>query len=436
MNVAIDELLHVPDVKEFTRRTKEIEKGEPDAFAWMLGLDAVTAPRLYEPFYIATPCTALAVKATAATACFVPESLRWRLFVRQAWAVAKGRRRVPLTIKPLTPFENGTAEQRFDRFKRAYRDQDFDSAFGVVKGFLSADSEREFFRARSLELALADSSYFGCKALFLHLAWIIAERGEWRWAPDSLLPAFHFLVLGDQQPSEQGQSPIRAGREDKSASAETYREAETALLTGSPEQASRAVEKMAGGGLSTRQVYDGLLLACAQAVINSNGTKWELPVRVFQVISLCRHLDSRTSEPPSHLRTAVVLLNRAARASAETNQRNRTVEDVVARLCPTDPTGVLRSVISHTDPHASATAVLAGLGLPEARRNELLHALWQETIKNDAACACSQDVLYVGQAIEHWRESSWPNRDLLPASAAYLVGRIPKNYQLAAEYGV
>ncbi len=435
MNLPIEELTTVSGAKEFSQRAKELQKTQPDPLTCLVELDAATTRRLYDHFYIAPPCASFAVKATAAAACFIPEDLRWRLFVRQGWAIAKDRLRTPFQTGSVRPHQTGSLEERLNYFREAYLNHDFDSAFGAVAGFLSGDTDRQFFHEQSVEVALGDAAHFGVKAVFLELAWSLAERGEWRQTLDCLFPAFHFMVLADHQLLHDRGEAVNASETDKSLQLETYEQAEKELLWGSARQASAAVDVLAASGAGARQLYDALLLACSQAVINSNAGNWADPVRVFQLIFLCGELDCRSPQPLRHLRTAALLLNKAARASAETTE-NRPVDDVVSRVCPTDPIGVLRSVVSHSDPHASATAVLAGLGMPEDRREELLRTLCTQTIKNDSGCSCSQDVLYIGQAIHSWRKCQWPNRDLLPASAAYLIGRLPKNYELAAEYGV
>ncbi len=435
MNVPIEELTTVSDLKAFTQRAKELQKAQPDPLTSLVDLDAATTRRLYERFYIAAPCASFGVKATASAACYIPEDLRWRLFVRQAWAIAKDRLRAPFPAGSVHPYQTGTPEERFDYFKRACLNHDFDSALEAAAGFLSGDTDRQLFRKRSVELALGDTAHFGVKAVFLALAWSLAERGEWRQTLDCLFPALHFMVLADHERLDDAGPTVRAAEVDKSLGLEKYQETEKSLLWGSAQQASAAVDALAASGAGARQLYDALLLACAQAVINSNAGNWADPVRVFQLIFLCGGLESATGQPLRYLRTTALLLNKAARGSAETTE-NRPVDDVLSRVCPTDPIGVLRSVVSHSDPHASATAVLAGLGMPDDRREEVLRTLCAQAIKNDAACSCSHDILYVGQAIDTWRACQWPNRDLLPASAAYLIGRLPKNYELAAEYGV
>ncbi len=105
-------------------------------------------------------------------------------------------------------------------------------------------------------------------------------------------------------------------------------------------------------------------------------------------------------------------------------------------MCPTSPFSVLSSVISHSDPFASATAVQAILGMEETKHDELYQLLMAQAIKNDGEMCWGHDILFVYESARCYKRSASPLRFLFPTVAGFLLGQAPKNYSLAVDYGV
>ena len=221
-----------------------------------------------------------------------------------------------------------------------------------------------------------------------------------------------------------------------SVSGSNYEELESALLTGPDIQSTfNALRSVARSGASFRAIQDALLVAAAQSLLNADSGEWIWPMRAFHFAYVAgAAVNGEPRRKTYALMMATALLHQASAKSRETDH-NREVGDVARRFCPIEPFDVLRSVVSHTDPHASATAVYAILGMDEQKKEELFHALCSLAVKNDGDVCYGNDILFLHESLDCYRNSSIEQKDKVPVSAGYFLGRVRKKYDLFGAYG-
>jgi hypothetical protein len=194
------------------------------------------------------------------------------------------------------------------------------------------------------------------------------------------------------------------------------------------------LEKLANSGVSLESVQETLLLTAAQALSNSSVGDWIWPMRAFHVAYCIRQWSNPTPEEQGFaLMMAAVLLNRASAKSRETDQ-NRSLDEVARQLCPVEPFNVLRSVISHTDPYASATAIYAILGMDDSKKEDLFQTLSSQAVKNDGDMCYGHDILFIHEVAECYKDLQLEQKDRLLISAGFFLGRVAKSYELFGTY--
>ena len=104
------------------------------------------------------------------------------------------------------------------------------------------------------------------------------------------------------------------------------------------------------------------------------------------------------------------------------------------QLCPLEPFNVLKSVISHTDPYASATAVYAILGMDDSKKEELFKTLSSQAVKNDGDMCYGHDILFIHEVVECYKDFQLAQKDRLPVAAGFFLGRVAKSYELFGTY--
>ncbi len=439
-------LFHATNIKEFVPLVKEAQEKYPDPHQFLDEVANYLPLRLYESYYDdSVPGSFFGLISASKTGDLFSENQRWWPFIQQSWFVTKERKREAWELGTIEAQSEGTPEGRWHRFREAAKSSDFAEAFRWAKGFLGSREDRNFFRHRSLRFAMDDTAHGGYKFLYLLQAWQLGELLHWKHLDKILFPPLHFIVLGpkDQRLSQMvkdnwRRNPLPSFLENEGAVSDSlFEEVEQALLFGTGAgEALEALGILAQAGASLRSAQDVLLLAAAQAVSNAKSGHWIWPLRAFHLGCLSTYWTDWV--PPHHktysLIMTSVLLNWASTRSRET-ENNRCLDELAQQLCPTEPFSVLRSVISHSDPYASATAVYAILGMNEGKKEELFHTLGRLTVKNDGNVCCGNDLLFVSEAVDCYRRSCLKQKDKYLLSAAFFLGRIPKEYILFGEYG-
>jgi len=157
-------------------------------------------------------------------------------------------------------------------------------------------------------------------------------------------------------------------------------------------------------------------------------------MRAFHFAYCIRRWTDQTPEGKTFaLMMAAVLLNQASSKSRETDQ-NRSLDEVARQLCPLEPFSVLRSVISHTDPYASATAIYAILGMDDSKKEELFKTLSSQAVKNDGDMCYGHDILFIHEVVACYKDLQLEQKDRLPVAAGFFLGRVAKSYELFGTY--
>ncbi len=441
MSEALESLLQCRDVKAFVKQFKELEQewGEPSVFVKEAA--SYLAPRLYQPYYDEdTPLCLPGLAAAAETAPLFPAERAWWPCVQQAWYAANLRRRSPLDWQAFPVSSEGSVDQRWKRFEEAVAGQDFEGAFGLARGFCNGDFD--FFRDRVLHLALHDSARAGLD--FVYVNQILELMNQVGDGPDGplLIPIVHFLAFSPRSfelaraVEEYAAGGAKAGV-DRPLEADAYRALEHSLLFG--EQLEEALEGAADtatmAGLDG--LWDGLLLSGVEALSNARSGHWVWPMRAFLLAYLSRRR-FREAEAGNGLKVALYCAAMLYRASLRTrsSETTRDLQEVARRLCPLDTFNTLRSVVSHSDPYASATAVYAILGMGEEKRRELFESLATLAAKNDGRMGRGYDLLLVRAAVDCHQNSKLQDKDRFLVGCAFFLGRLQKDYELFGAYGV
>ena len=432
MDQQFETLLCASDAKQFMAAFRPLQQSYPNIDALLADLVSRLAPALCEPLYDQDPHGFYGITCAALVENLLPESKRWRPYAQQLWALRKQRRRMPIATEPPAVSADTPLEARWEKFREVYR-SDFPAALAVSRTLLCNPADRDFFRARTLTLALQDLALGGHKFNYLAQSWLVAERLGLKHAPDALVGPLHLLATTNQEPtsaepvSQTGKSTQPAIQPQDAVDRVIYGTAGEAL------DAITALHATAG----EQAVFDQLLLAAARTLAGAARNRWLPAVRAFHTVSLCQERLTwfAPEDRASVARLAAQVVNRAAR-ECRADAKAPALDETIQVLCPTDPLDVLKSVISHSDPYASATAVYAILGMGEGARQELLQTLLAQALKNDGDVCWGHDILFVSECWRTYSRLESAQRDFFPVSAGFLLGQVLKKYTLAAEYGV
>ncbi|MFQ5929166.1 MAG: hypothetical protein ACE5MK_05675 [Acidobacteriota bacterium] len=446
MSDFLEKLFHTTKAKDFVTLFKEAEEKYENPQEFLSEAAAYLPVRLYEHYYENTvPHSFFGLASASLVQPLFPEEARWQPFVQQSWFVTRERKRTALNIDAIEVKREGSLEERWQQFEQAADNANFEDAFAWAKGFLKEEADRRFFRQKSLAYAMEDTFHGGHKFLYLFQVWRMAEALNWNHVENIICPALHFLVLGPKDRSLSKivqeywrQNPLTSFLENKGGiSNQSYDKAETAVLFGDqPGDSLHMLRTLSDSGVSLEATQEALLASAAQALSNSDAGKWIWPMRAFHFGCFIRHLsDTEPQQKTYALMMAAALLGQASARSRGDLEQNRQLDEVARQLCPIDPFNVLRSVISHTDPYASATAVYAILGMDEDKKKELLQTLLSLAVKNDGAMCYGHDILYVYEVSDCYKRLNLEQKDKLPVSAGFFLGRVRKKYELFGAYG-
>ncbi len=444
MSDFLDKLFHTTKIKEFVPLFKEaVEKYEtPESF---LGEVATYLPvRLYEHYYDdSVPHSFFGlISASLLSQSSGAENGRWKPFAQQSWFATKEKKRHPLDPGAVPANQEGDLEARWNHFREAADNGSFPESLSWAKGFLDNEEDRSFFRQKSLEYALGDTFQGSHKFLYLSQSWRLAESLKWSHSEEIICPALHFLVVAPKDRALSGEvrdfsrGSLSALSSNKGqASSEQYTEAEKALLfADDTSKALGALEALTNAGVSLDSIYEVLLVAGAQALSNSRAGDWIWPIRAFHLGYTLQQWSEVDAEFKTYaLAMGAAVLHQASKRSRELDH-NRQVDDLARELCPVDPLGMLRTVVSHTDPHASATAVIAALGMDEAKQEELFEALSSLAVKNDGNNCYGHDILFVHEVKDCYQRLQLQEKQTLPIAAGFFLGRATKTYELFGTY--
>lgn len=447
MSEALEKLFTTTDVKQFVALFKEVRTKYSDPQAFLAEVAEYLPVRLYEHHYEdGAPHSFFGLISAPYAQSLVPGDEGWKSLAQQAWFVTKERKRHVWNLDEIPSRTEGSLETRWNQFEAAAQTGNFEEVYSWVKGFLRSEQDRSFFRERSLSHVMDDTAQGGFKLVYLMQAWRFAELLGWRYTDRILFPVFHFIVTGPKDRSlarvvkdRWRTNPLPSLLENEGQlSDEIYRKFERGVLfSATLQDALNALERLAQAGAGLEAARDALLLAAAQAVSNAKLARWIWPVRAFHVGYLMKGwMDLVGPHRKTYgLILATALLHEASAYSRESNT-NPVLDEVAQRLCPTDTFNVLRSVVSHSDPYASATAVYAILGMSDEKKEELFRTLIQLALKNDGHICYGNDLLYTCEAIDSYKRSTLAQKDKYIVSVGFFLGRIQKKYELFGELGV
>ena len=446
MTEIMERLLEASSPKEFSGCMKEAQNHLAAPADFVEAVVDYLPARLYENYYgDSVPRGFFGIMAATEAQTVLPEKTEWRPYVQQAWSAARERKRTPWNLDRIDARNQESLERRWHHFSTAAESADAPAALSWAKGFLSSPSDRDYFRTRGLSYALADTAHGGFKFLYLLQAWKLAQSLKWKNLEAILFPALHFLVVGPREKRLPAQvraywqaNPLTAALTNRGAVSEELRSRfeQTCLFGESTEEALNAVRFLSQSGAGVDAIRDVLLLTAAQAVANSRTGHWPDPARALNFVYLLRDW-ANLVEP--HRRTFALLLGAALihRASTKSSEEgeNRVLDQLPGHLLPEDPTQVLRSVVSHSDPYASATAAQVILDRNSGNGAGLATTLMDLAVKNDGHVGGGDDILLVKAAADCHQASSAGDRNRFLVATAFFLGRIPKSYELFGAYG-
>lgn len=445
MSEAIEALLKSRVLKDFVKLFKEQEQECETPLNFAGELAHYLCRRTYQRYYDDDlPHTFFGLAAAVNSLPSFPEDRKWWPLVQQTWSAANSRLRTPWSENGAQPMAGGTRDERFQSFSQGLEESDFAKTWSAAKSLMGGDAEtRDWFRSQSLKRALNDTFEDGVKLLFLDQSWRLAEAVDWKDSDGILFPALHLLALAPRQTelSQLARKNVPGNHilaQKKTLDDDDYPGQEKALLfAGSVEEGLRVLQQLAQRGIGWEGCWSFLLLAAAQMVGNAKPGRWISAVRAFlfacTAFRLCERLDESARVPALAIATALV-----ANSSLHTRQTDRSAElDKLAQeLCPTDTFNTLRSVVSHSDPYASANAVYAILGMDSEKHAELFQSLATLAAKNGGHQGKGYDLLLVQAAVDCYRRSSSKYGGKFLTNTAFVLGRMPKSYDLFGAYGV
>ena len=446
MTEIMERLLEASSPKEFSGRMKEAQNHFSAPADFVEAVAGYLPTRLYENYYgDSVPRGFFGIMAATEAQTILPAETGWRPYVQQTWSAARERKRTPWNLDKIDARNQESLEKRWHHFTQAAASADVPASLAWAKGFLASPSDRDYFRAQGLSYALADTAHGGFKFLYLIQAWKLAQSLQWKNLEAILFPALHYLVAGPREKQLSARvreywqaNPLTAALKNSGTVSEELcsRFEQTCLFGESTEDALDAVGRLSQSGASVEAIRDVLLLTAAQAVANSRTGHWPGPARALNFVYLLRDW-ANLVEP--HRRTFALLLGTALihRASTKSSEggQNRVLDQLPGHLLPTDATKVLRSVVSHSDPYASATAAKVILDRESENGAGLATTLMDLAVKNDGHVCGGDDILLVKVAADCHQASSAADRNRYLVATAFFLGRIPKSYELFGAYG-
>jgi hypothetical protein len=442
---SINQLFNAGSLKQCVALVRQAQDEYSDLDVFLDEAAAYLSPRLYERFYDESPPEALfgLCAASLARTLFPPEQA-WRPVVQQAWLAAQERKRAVWEEGTHPARSTGDLNERWQRFQAAAGAGDVAEALSWGRGFLEEASDLRFFRRQSLRHALGDTAFGGRKFVFLSLAWRLVQQIGSKQAGKILFSPLHYLIIAPSDRSLCATLFAATSRFDPPLARHTQvgeqdlaRWEQQVLFGRSPQDSIGLATDLVASGADPERLFDVLLLAAAQAVVNAQAGAWIHPLRAFHVVYWARELceELPEEERSQALLISAALLFQASRLSREV-ESNRELDEVIREVCPTAPFDLLTKVISLSDPYAAATAAYAIVGMGEEKIEELFRLLARQAAKIDPSSGKGNDILFVWEAAECYRRSTLPWKHRLTASVAFLLARILKKYDLAAEYGV
>ncbi len=444
MSAAIEALLACENSKAFAKLFKEQQQECEDPLEFAASLAHYLCRRIYQRYYDNdAPHTFFGLAAAVSTLPTFPEDRKWWPIVQQTWHAANSRRRSPWAGNGDETSDSASRDDLFEAFCEATKKADFGAAWDSARHFLRSNADRDWFRTHSLKRSLEDTFEDGIKLLFLDQCWRLAESLGWEDTEGILFPALHLATLAPRE-TELGQiaqahvpgnhvlaQKKKLGDEDYPALEKDF------LFAGSLDEALKVLRSLTQQGIGWEGCWDFVQLAAAQMIGNSKPGRWSSAVRAFLFAHTARQLTHSLEESalPRVLARATGVVARASLASREGDE-NRDLESLALSLCPTDTFKTLRSLVSHSDPFASANAVSAILGMDESRHPELFESLATLAAKNDGWKGHGYDLLLVQAAVDCYQKSTSVHRRKYLMNTAFLLGRLPKSYTLFGAYGV
>ncbi len=444
----LEALLYNSDPKIFVKQFKALEPEWNEPLDFVRQVASRIPLKLYEKFYDdLIPHSFFGLSCAASTLDLFPEQYQWWPCVQQGWFISKSHKRSTLDSLPVEVPLIGTKEEAWKQFRSALLNRDFEHCFTLTRGFLKEPTNRDFFRQQILTHALRDTVYGGIKFIQLSKAWEMAEILDWENTDEILFPSLHLLALGPcsdrldkciNQPhiektyfntSDEEKGPISPKDLQNLEALVLFSDNSTAVLD--------SIVHLAEKGYGFNAINEALLLVAIQALDNTQMGRWIPALRAFLYTYLCRSWSQKVSarEKLQSLELASLLIQDSSQKSRE-NDNNRVIVDLAERVCPMDPINTLRSLISHSDPYASANTVYAILGMGGEAFKELTIALATLAVKNDARIGQGYDLLLVKACSDLYQRSNSKMRDKFLISCGFFLGRILKNYELFGAYGV
>jgi len=444
MSEAIEALLACENSKAFAKLFKEQQKEFKDPLSFAAPLARYLCRRVYQRYYDDNaPHTFFGLAAAVNALPGFPEDRKWWPIVQQTWHAANSRRRNPWAGNGDETSPDAGRDDLFKAYCKATDSGDFGSAWNSSRHLLSSPEQRDWFRTHSLKRCLEDTFEDGIKLLFLDQCWRLAESLGWGDAEGILFPALHLVTLAPQE-TELGRIARRHApgnhvlAQTKKLADDEYSSLEREFLFApSLEEGLQVLGSLTQKGIGWEGCWDFIQLAAAQMVGNSKPGRWSSAVRAFLFAHTARKLTHSLDESalPRVLARAAGVVARASLGSREGDE-NRDLESLARSLCPTDTFATLRTLVSHSDPFASANAVSAILGMDESKHSELFESLATLAAKNDGWKGNGYDLLLVQAAVECYQSSTSEHRRKFLMNTAFLLGRMPKSYQLFGAYGV
>jgi hypothetical protein len=439
----VEALFENRNLKAFAKLFKEEQEnwGTPEEFLRQAG--EFLALRSYEKYYgDIVPHAFFGITCVASLLSIFPEERKWWPCVQQGWLASNERRRQPWSGASLAAITDLSEDERWLDFCRSHDDRNMDRCYALARGFLSDENERNTFRSRSLRLALDDTAQSGIKFIHLFKAWAMAEQLEWKKADQILFPSLHLLTIGPTSTQLSDHIKVRNIPEfdgtESSMDENSFELIQEKLLFGETlDDALDGLSVMHQMQLSIQTCMDTLMLIAAQGLNNAQMGRWSPALRAFLYTDLCKQstVTNQACSQGYFAMMAAGLIHQASSNSRESSV-NRQVTHLTKRAAPPDGVNTLRSLISHSDPFASADTVRSMISEDEATLDQLFETLLTLTAKNDGRMATGYDLLLVEAAIRGYRESVSDLRDRLPVACGFFLGRVLKNYELFGAYGV
>ncbi len=442
MSAVLEELLKTTQVKPFSKQFSEYQKEWGDPGKFLAEAAVYLSTRVYARYYDdGAPHAFFGLAAASRSESVFPEDRRWWPYVQQAWFAAREKKRSPFS---LNGEPDAASAPSWQAVEKAVSEGEVGSACRSAGTLLQEGETRDGIRRGLLNLALGDTFLGGFKFLYLAQSLSLAERLGWSDSSHLLFPSLHFLIEGPDEGEIGRWAKSNANRVsailegDGQLGDDHYEAFESRLLFGDDDDSAlAALEQLGKAGVGSEGAWEALIVAAAQAAGNSKSGAWIWPVRALLVAHAARteYEKSGDSDEAISLLITAGLIRQASRRSRYASQ-NRDLGDLARRFCPIDTFNTLRSVVSHSDPHAAATAAYAILGMGEEKQRELFQNLATLAAKNDGRIGQGYDLLLVAAAAESFERASSKHKEKLPVCCSFVLARLYKDYDLFGAYGV